>query len=81
MKNVLIGGLFALIGSIWALAISVAAGSNLVSGWSTPPGRFLTTVSEMGLLPVAASGAGGGAVRAVHFTGGVFSEGEVSASI
>ena len=52
MKNVLIGGLVALIGSIWALAVSVAAVSNLVSGWSTPPGRFLTTVLEMGLLPV-----------------------------
>ena len=49
MKRGMIGGFLALIGSIWTLAIGYIAGNNLVSGWSTPPGRFLTTVSEMGL--------------------------------
>ena len=28
------------------------AGSNLTSGWTTPPGRFMTTVAEMGLSEV-----------------------------
>lgn len=46
MKRVLVGGFLALIGSIWGAAIFIACGMNLVSGWSTPPGRFLTTVSE-----------------------------------
>lgn len=49
MKRGMIGGFLALIGSIWTLAIGYIAGNNLVSGWSTPPGRFLTTVLEMGL--------------------------------
>ena len=49
MKRVLVGGFLALIGSIWGAAIFIACGMNLVSGWSTPPGRFLTTVSEVGL--------------------------------
>ncbi len=51
MKRVLIGGFFALIGSIWTLAVAVAAGNHLTSAWATPPGRFLTTVAEMELTP------------------------------
>ena len=35
-------------------AIAVAASNNLVSGWTTPPGRFLTTVSQMGFVPLFA---------------------------
>lgn len=49
MKRALIGGFLALVGSIWGAAIFIACGMNLVSGWSTPPGRFLSTVSEIGL--------------------------------
>ena len=52
MKKVFIGGFLSLIGSIWALAVVFIAGNNLVSGWSTPPGRFLTTVAEMNLTAV-----------------------------
>ena len=32
------------------------AANNLVSGWTTPPGRFLTTVLEMGLTFLFALG-------------------------
>ena len=54
MKKVLIGGFLALIGSIWMLTLCVLAATNLVSGWSTPPGRFLTTIGALGLsLPFA----------------------------
>ncbi len=49
MKRVLIGGFLSLLGTIWGLAVLVFVGNNLVSGWSTPPGRFLTTVSETGM--------------------------------
>ncbi|MEA4824229.1 MAG: hypothetical protein VB111_08980 [Clostridiaceae bacterium] len=49
MKRTLIGGFLALIGTIWGLAVLVFTGNNLVSGWSTPPGRFLTTVAETGM--------------------------------
>ena len=47
MKRVLIGGFISLIGSLWALAIIFLAGNNLTSGWVTPPGRLLTTISEL----------------------------------
>lgn len=49
MKKTIIGGFLSLIGSIWTLAILISAGSNLVSSWTTPPGRLLATVTEMGL--------------------------------
>ena len=49
MKRALIGGFLALIGTIWELAIFIFASINLVSGWSTPPGRFLTTIAETGM--------------------------------
>lgn len=49
MKRILFGGFLSLVGSIWALAVTLLVGNNLTSGWSTPPGRFLTTVSEMGM--------------------------------
>ena len=52
MKKVLIGGFLSVIGSIWVLAVIFVAGNNLVSAWSTPPGRFLTTVAEMNLTLV-----------------------------
>lgn len=54
MKRALIGGFLALLGSIWSLAILVTAANNLTSSWFTPPGRFLTTVSEMQLTAVFA---------------------------
>ena len=49
MKRTIIGGFSSLIGTIWELAIIVFAGNNLVSSWPTPPGRFLTTISETGM--------------------------------
>ncbi|WP_195276627.1 hypothetical protein [Anaerotruncus rubiinfantis] len=51
MKKVLIGGFISLIGSIWTLAITLLAANNLTSEWPTPPGRFLTTISEFGIMP------------------------------
>ena len=47
MKRALIGGFIALIGSIWSLAIVLLAANHLASEWSTPPGRLLTTISEL----------------------------------
>ena len=56
MKTALIGGFLSLIGTIWALAVIIFVGNNLVSGWSTPPGRFMTTVTETGMtFPLAIS--------------------------
>lgn len=49
MKRVLIGGFLMLIGTIWGLAICIFCGMNLTDAWPTPPGRFLTTVSETGM--------------------------------
>lgn len=49
MKRVLIGGFLMLIGTIWGLAVCVFCGMNLTNAWPTPPGRFLTTVSETGM--------------------------------
>lgn len=55
MKRALIGGFISLLGTIWGLAIAMAASNNLVSGWTTPPGRFLSTVAEMGFAPLFAA--------------------------
>ena len=55
MKRALIGGFISLLGTIWGLAIALAASNNLVSSWTTPPGRFLTTVAEMGFVPLFAA--------------------------
>ena len=55
MKRALIGGFISLLGTIWGLAIAMAASNNLVSGWATPPWRFLTTVSQMGFVPLFAA--------------------------
>ena len=52
MKKVLIGGFLSLLGSIWALGVLFVAGNNMLSGWSTPPGRFLSTVIELDLMPI-----------------------------
>ena len=54
MKRALIGGFLTLTGMLGVLAVFFAAGANLVSGWSTPPGRFLTTVLETGMAPLLA---------------------------
>lgn len=51
MKRVVIGGFISLVGSIWTLAILVVAGNNLTSGWSTPPGRLVTTLLEINMMP------------------------------
>lgn len=51
MKKAIIGGFISLLGTIWDLAIIMAASNDLVSGWSTPPGRLLTTISELGVMP------------------------------
>ena len=50
MKKAIIGGFLSLIGTIWGLAIIIFVGNNLTSSWQTPPGRFLTTVTESGMM-------------------------------
>ena len=52
MKKVMIGGFTALVGALGVLAVFLAAALNPSSGWSTPPGRFMTSVSELDLMPV-----------------------------
>lgn len=49
MKRTIIGGFLSLIGTIWGLAIVVFTGNNMTSSWSSPPGRFLTTIAETGM--------------------------------
>lgn len=51
MKRAFIGGFLSLIGSIWTLAFLLLASSNLASAWATPPGRLLTTIGELQLMP------------------------------
>ena len=54
MKRVLIGGFFSLIGMLGVLSVFLAAAANMqvLSGWTTPPGRFLSAVSELGFTPI-----------------------------
>ncbi len=49
MKKAVIGGFLSLLGTIWGLAVILFVGDNLVSGWTTPPGRFLATVMATGM--------------------------------
>ena len=46
MKRAIIGGFTSLVGSILLMAFSISATSMFDSGWSTPPGKFLTTIAE-----------------------------------
>ncbi len=50
MKRAIIGGFTALIGSVWTLAVFISANSYNLEGWTTPPGKFLTQISESGLM-------------------------------
>ena len=52
MKRSLIGVFLSLVGSIWAIAILLAGATYVpnVNEWSTPPGRYLTGIIEMGLI-------------------------------
>jgi ABC-type sulfate transport system permease component len=52
MKKVIIGVFLSMIGALGSLTVFVIIANNMVSGWSTPPGRFLTTVSELGMTPL-----------------------------
>lgn len=52
MKRVIIGGFLSLLGTIWGLAVLFSAENNLVSNWSTPPGRLFSTMMQMGTMPV-----------------------------
>ncbi len=55
MKRAIIGGFLSLIGTIGNLLVFVTASNNMASEWSTPPGRFLTTVAETGMGPLMAA--------------------------
>lgn len=56
MKRTVIGASLTLYGTIWGLAIIIFTSNNMVSGWSTPPGRFLTTIAVTGMsLPFSAA--------------------------
>lgn len=46
MKKTIIGCGLAITGALGYLAVMILVSNNLVSGWGTPPGRFLTTVAE-----------------------------------
>ncbi|MGE5381404.1 MAG: hypothetical protein ACM3NT_10115 [Methylocystaceae bacterium] len=50
MRNTLIGCSLSITGALGYLAVMIFVGNNLVSGWSTPPGRFLTTVAEREMI-------------------------------
>lgn len=52
MKKAIIGGFLSIIGTLGNLAVFITAANNMVGGWSTPPGRFLTTLSEIGMTPL-----------------------------
>ena len=50
MKKTVIGGLLALLGSIWALGILSVTGNNLVNSWNLDLGRLFSTVSDYQLM-------------------------------
>ena len=46
MKRAILGGFTSLVGSVLLMAFSISATSMFNSGWSTPPGKFLTAIAE-----------------------------------
>lgn len=46
MKRVIIGGMFVLIGIIWVILVIISISDQMVSSWSEPPGRFITTINQ-----------------------------------
>lgn len=46
MKRTITGCCLFIIGALGSLALVRSAVDHLVSGWSTPPGRLLATISE-----------------------------------
>ena len=49
MKKTIIGCCLTTIGTLGDLVVMLSSGNNLVSGWSTPPGRFITTDVAIGM--------------------------------
>lgn len=49
MKRAIIGGFISLIGSIWTLAVIISANNYSINGWSIPPGKLLTQITESNL--------------------------------
>ena len=50
MKRAIIGGFVALIGSIWSLAVVISANNYTIDGWTTPPGKLLTQITQSNLM-------------------------------
>lgn len=46
MKRVIIGGMFVLIGTIWVILVIISISDQMVSSWSEPPERFITTINQ-----------------------------------
>ena len=50
MKRSIIGGFISLIGSIWLLAVVISANNYDINGWTTPPGKLFTQITEANLM-------------------------------
>lgn len=52
MKKLIIGCCLVIVGAFSDIALLICASYHVstLSGWSTPPGRFLTAVNETGLF-------------------------------
>ncbi len=50
MKRAMIGGFISIIGSIWTMAVIISANNYPINGWSTPPGKLLTQITESNLI-------------------------------
>ncbi len=57
MKNALIGGFLSFLGSLWLIEAGKYADAHLANAWTTPPGRFLTTLFAGGSAPFFLLGA------------------------
>ena len=50
-KNLVVGCVFLILGAIGSGIVLMAASNNLVDAWWTPPGRLMTTIQSMSLMP------------------------------
>ncbi len=50
MKRAVIGGFLSLNGTVWCFAAALYCVLNLATEWHTPPGRFLATAIQNGMI-------------------------------
>lgn len=47
MKRIVIGAILLLTGAVWLIVLSLFILNNITTSWTSPPGRFISTLIEL----------------------------------